>query len=55
MPLLLIVAISWAVFWMDYEDMNLADRMSVSFTSVLTVVAFDFVSSDSLPKLSYAT
>lgn len=55
LPLLLIVAISWAVFWMDYKDMHLADRMSVSFTSVLTVVAFDFVSTDNLPKLSYPT
>ncbi len=55
LPLLLIVAISWSVFWMDYNTMNLADRMSVSFTSVLTIVAFDFVTSDSLPKLPYAT
>jgi hypothetical protein len=55
LPLLLIVAISWAVFWMDYKTMHLADRMSVSFTSVLTVVAFDFLSSDNLPKLSYST
>lgn len=55
LPLLLIVAISWAVFWMDFETMHLADRMSVSFTSVLTVVAFDFVTADSLPKLPYAT
>lgn len=55
LPLLLIVAISWAVFWMDFESMHLADRLSVSFTSVLTVVAFDFVTSDSLPKLPYST
>ena len=55
LPLLLIVAISWAVFWMDFEDMSLADRLTVSVTSLLTVVAFDFVTSDSLPKLPYAT
>ncbi len=55
LPLLLIVAISWAVFWMDFDSMHLADRLSVSFTSVLTVVAFDFVTADSLPKLPYAT
>ena len=55
LPLLLIVAISWAVFWMDFESMHLADRLSVSFTSVLTIVAFDFVMSDSLPKLAYPT
>lgn len=54
LPLLLIVTLSWAVFWMQHET-NLAERMSVSFTSVLTVVAFDFLSSDSLPKLTYPT
>ena len=55
LPLLLIVTISWAVFWMDYEDVNIADRLGISFTSMLTVVAFDFVSSENLPKLSYPT
>ncbi|MEM7029226.1 MAG: hypothetical protein AAF629_06650 [Chloroflexota bacterium] len=55
LPLVLIVTISWAVFWMDFESSSLADQLSVSFTSVLTVVAFDFISSDSLPKLPYAT
>lgn len=55
LPLLLIVAISWAVFWMDFDTMHLADRLSVSFTSVLTIVAFDFVSSGNLPRLVYPT
>jgi hypothetical protein len=55
LPLLLIVAISWAVFWMDFRSMHLADRLSVSFTSVLTVVAFDFVTADDLPQLPYQT
>ncbi|MFK7805072.1 MAG: hypothetical protein AB8G95_25795 [Anaerolineae bacterium] len=53
-PLLLIVTLSWAVFWMDHQT-NLSERMSVSFTSVLTVVAFDFLSSDTLPRLEYPT
>lgn len=55
LPLLLIVAISWAVFWMDFEDMTLADRLGVSITSLLTVVAFDFVTADTLPILPYST
>ncbi|WP_420629717.1 hypothetical protein [Candidatus Leptofilum sp.] len=54
-PLVLIVAISWAVFWMDFGNMHLADRLSVSFTSVLTVVAFDFVTASNLPRLPYQT
>jgi hypothetical protein len=55
LPLVLIVTISWAVFWMDYVNINLAERLGISFTSVLTIVAFDFVSSGNLPKLSYFT
>lgn len=55
LPLLLIVSISFAVFWMDLETMTLADRLGVSITSLLTVVAFDFVTGDLLPKLPYST
>jgi hypothetical protein len=55
LPLVLIITISWAVFWMDYDSVSIADRVEISLTSVLTVVAFDFVSSEFLPKLSYFT
>ena len=55
MPLALIVGISSCVFWMSFETMNLGNRLSVAITSLLTVVAFDFVTADSLPKLSYST
>ncbi|CAJ1941217.1 unnamed protein product [Cylindrotheca closterium] len=47
-PLCLIVAISWAVFWMDPTD--LANRMAISFTGVLTSAAYQFVVSDILPR-----
>lgn len=52
LPLFGIVAISWAVFWMK---LDIAERLGVSITSLLTVVAFDFLTSDSLPKLSFTT
>lgn len=55
LPLVLIVFISSAVFWMSFDTMHLGDRLSVSFTSLLTVVAFDFVTADSLPRLGYST
>lgn len=55
LPILLIVMISTAVFFMGFERMHLGDRLSVSFTSVLTIVAFDFVASENLPKLWYST
>lgn len=55
LPLVLIISIGSAVFWMNLDTMHLGDRLSVSLTSLLTVVAFDFVTSDGLPKLGYST
>ena len=54
-PMMLIVLISSAVFWMNFETTNLSDRLSVTFTSILTVVAFDFVAGGDLPRLWYST
>ncbi len=53
LPLVILVAISWSVFWMIGD--GLADRMSVSLTGLLTIVAYQFVVSDGLPKVSYFT
>ena len=53
LPLIILVAISWSVFWMIGD--GLADRMSVSLTGLLTIVAYQFVVSDGLPKVSYFT
>jgi hypothetical protein len=55
LPMVLIVLIAGAVFWMDIGLIHLGDRLALSFTSLLTVVAFDFVTSSSLPKLWYST
>lgn len=52
-PLILIVILSWSVFWM--ERSSLGDRMSVSFVGILTAVAYQIVLSDILPKISYVT
>ncbi len=52
-PLIIIVAISWAVFWMVGD--GLADRMSVSFTGVLAAVAYQFIISEALPRHVYNT
>ena len=52
-PLVLLVAISWSVFWMSGE--SLAARIGISFTGILTVVAYQFVIDRVLPKVSYFT
>jgi len=52
-PLLLIVMLSWSVFWMDRA--SLGDRISISFIGILTAVAFQTVVSEILPRISYMT
>jgi hypothetical protein len=51
LPLMLIIASSWVVFWIS--DFN--QQLSISFTLMLTVVAFNFFTSTLLPRLPYNT
>ncbi len=53
LPLILVVALSWSVFWMDRA--SIGDRMSVSFVALLTVVAYQIVLGDTLPRIAYLT
>jgi hypothetical protein len=52
-PLMLIVMLSWSVFWM--ERSSLGDRISISFIGILTAVAYQIVVSEILPHISYVT
>lgn len=52
-PLLLIVIMSWTVFWLDPADGG--PQIGVATTSMLTVIAFRFSIDESLPKISYLT
>ncbi len=52
-PIVILVALTWSVFWMDRE--SLGSRMDISFIGILTVVAFQIVVSDRLPRISYFT
>ncbi|MBW2587681.1 MAG: hypothetical protein JRD92_12155 [Deltaproteobacteria bacterium] len=52
-PLILIVMLSWSVFWMDRS--SLGERISVSFIGILTAVAYQTVVSEILPQISYMT
>lgn len=53
LPLVGIVALSWTVFWIGAE--KLGERTAISTTSLLTVVAYDFLTSGDLPKLPFTT
>jgi len=53
LPLIVIVALSWSVFWMT--DERFAGRSRVSSTGVLTIVAYQFVFAADLPRVGYLT
>ena len=52
-PLLLIIAMSWAVFWIDAA--HFATAIALAATSMLTLIAFQFSIARSLPRVSYLT
>ncbi len=53
LPLVLIIGISWSVFWIWSE--NVGSRLSVSVIGFLTAISFNFFVSSNLPKISYLT
>jgi len=52
-PLVLIVAMSCVVFWIDPKES--ATRISVSVTTMLTLIAYRFAVGMELPRVSYLT
>ncbi len=52
-PLMLIVFMSWAVFWLPPN--LLAPQVGLAATSMLTLIAHQFYLSNLLPRISYAT
>jgi hypothetical protein len=53
MPLILIVAMSWSVFWINPAQFG--PQIGMSATSMLTLIAFQFAMAGILPRLSYFT
>lgn len=52
-PLILLVSLMWAVFWIDIE--NLSERLNVAFIGILTIVAYQFLIDGNMPRISYFT
>ncbi|MCK5379419.1 MAG: hypothetical protein KAJ78_08435 [Acidobacteria bacterium] len=52
-PLILIVMMSWSVFWIDPAEGG--TQIGVATTTMLTLIAFRFAIDTSLPKISYLT
>ncbi len=53
LPLLLIVIMSWSVFWIDPADSS--PQFSIAVTSMLTLIAYRFAIEANVPKLPYLT
>jgi len=53
LPILLIVMMSWTVFWVDPTKNDA--QLTVSATSMLSLVAFLFTISNQIPKIGYLT
>lgn len=53
LPLILIISVSWSVFWIGKEDVS--SRLSICLIGFLTAISFGFLISSSLPKISYLT
>jgi len=50
---MLIVAMSWVVFWNDPKESG--TQIGVAMTSMLTLIAYRFAVASYLPKISYMT
>ena len=53
LPLILIVLMSWTVFWIDPAQFG--PQIGMSATSMLTLIAFQFAMANILPHLNYYT
>ncbi len=52
-PLVVLVSMAWSTFWLDPE--SISDRLNISFVGILTIVAYQFVVIDNMPRNSYLT
>jgi len=52
-PLMLLVFMSWAVFWIDPKQ--LAPRITLTLVSMLNIVAYNYAISAFMPRISYLT
>jgi hypothetical protein len=52
-PLFILIALSWSIFWMQRE--SLGERMDISFLGILTIVAYQIMITENLPRIDYMT
>ncbi len=52
-PIILILLVCWSVFWLKSEQIE--SRLTVSIVCLLTLIAYNFIVDENIPKLSYLT
>ena len=53
LPLVLIIFISWSVFWIEKAEVS--SRLSLALIGFLTAISFGFITSSGLPEIPYLT
>ncbi len=53
LPIIFLIIITWSVFWIVPKDLE--SRLTVSVVSFLSLIAYNFVVDQDLPKLGYLT
>jgi hypothetical protein len=53
LPLLLLVAISYSIFWVRADDLQ--SSSAIGITCMLSIIAFQLAQADSLPRVPYLT
>ena len=53
LPLLLMVIVSWSVFWFDPPEVS--SQVTIAVTTILTIIAFALAISLTLPRIPYLT
>ncbi len=54
-PLILLVIVSWVSFWLSHEEFTTKDQLGTAVSTLLIIVAFNFVSSSLMPHTNYMT
>lgn len=54
LPLVILVSLTWCVFWIDEGDSAFA-RVNILFIGILSVITYYFIIQDNIPKISYLT
>ena len=53
LPILIILIVSWSVFWIKPEELEA--RLTVSIVCLLSLIAYTFIIDQDIPKLAYLT